>query len=201
MINVIKDKEPIYDIENYDVVLIGLSTHCMICGNYQFKLNVKYPIIEKVNDSTGYGDLRKLGKRITIDDMKPIISLMYICTYPTKKPYVKYDALERCLKTANAEFKGKKIVTTIVGASQFDGKGDKEKILKLMEECLTDVEVDVYDYDIISVKEEIGRQHEYFKPQRAACKGIKKKLAEVKKLELEMRVKTYLSREEDVNKI
>ena len=70
----------------------------------------------------------------------------------------------------------------------------------MMEETLTDVDVDVYDYEMITLKEEINRQHNYFAEQRAACKKVKEKLAEVKKLELEMRQKTYLLSEEDVKK-
>ena len=201
MINIITGKEAIYEVDNYDVVLVGTSTHCMLNGTFQGKMANKYPKIVKVNNSTGYGDLRKLGKRITIDDIKPIISLMYICTYPTKKSYVDYNALERCLKTANAEFSGKKIITTVLGASPFDGKGDKEKILDIMKKTLTDVDVDVYDYEMMTIREETNRQHDYFAEQRAACKGIKKDLAEVKKLEIEMRYKTYLVNEEEVKKL
>ena len=85
MITIIKNKEAIYDTEKYEVVLVGVSTHNMLMGNFQGKIGVKYPIVEQANNNTAYGDLRKLGKRLTIDNLgegKPIISLMYICTYP-----------------------------------------------------------------------------------------------------------------------
>ena len=99
MVKIIKGKEAIYDVEDYDVVLMGISTHNTLMGSFQGKMNVKYPIIEKVINKTPYGDLRKLGKRITIDETKPIICLMYICTYPSRKDnFIDYDALEKCLK-------------------------------------------------------------------------------------------------------
>ena len=58
---IIKNKEPIYETENYDVILIGVSTHNTLMGNFQGKMGIKYPIVEKVNNKTPFGDLRKLG--------------------------------------------------------------------------------------------------------------------------------------------
>jgi len=193
MITFIKDKEPIYDTESYDVVLIGTSTHNDLRGNFQSKMRIKYPIIEKVNNKTPYGDLRKLGKRVTIDDNKPIISLMYMCTYPSRKSnYIDYDALEKCLMTANAEFKGKKVMTTVIGSTQFDGKGDREKCLSIMERCTKDLDLYVYDYEQITTREEIIRQDEYFKKLRKQYKDDKEMLKKLKDLKIEMRRKTYL---------
>ena len=139
MVTIIKDKEAIYDTEQYDVVLMGLSTHNIFMGNFQGKMAVKYPIVEKVNDSTPYGDIRKLGKCITIHDNTPIISLMYICTYPSRKDnFIDYEGLRKCLETANNDFKGKKVMTTLLGSTKFDGKGDREKCLKIIEETTKD---------------------------------------------------------------
>lgn len=192
-ITFIKDKEPIYDTEQYDVVLIGTSTHNDLRGNFQAKMGNKYPIIEKVNNKTPYGDLRKLGKRVTIDDNNPIISLMYMCTYPSRKgEYINYDALEKCLLTANAEFKGKKVMSTIIGSSQFDGKGEREKCLKLIEDCTKDLDLYLYDYEQISTKEEINRQEEYFKKLRKKHLNDKEMLKKISEMKMEIRKKTYL---------
>ena len=193
MIQFISDREPIYDTDAFDVILVGTSTHNTLRGSFQSKIGVKYPIVEKVNNKTPYGDLRKLGKRVTIDDNRPIISLMYMCTYPSRKgEYIDYDALEKCLKTANAEFKGKKVMTTIIGSTTFDGKGDKEKCLKLIEKNLTDLDLYIYDFEQISTREEINRQEEYFKQIRKKYIDDKEMLKRIKDLKLEMRKKTYL---------
>jgi hypothetical protein len=162
MINIIKDVEPVYETEKYDVVLVGTSTHCMLSGSFQYKIGVKYPQVAEANNKTGYGDLRKLGKRVTVYDTKPIISLLYMCTYPTRKPTVDYEALEKCLKTANNEFKGKKVMTCILGATRFDGKGDREKCLEILERCTPDLDVDVYDYNMLSRIEEYLKIREFF---------------------------------------
>lgn len=192
-VTIIKDTEPIYETEKYDVILVGTSTHNDLRGNFQAKIGNKYPIVEKVNNKTPYGDLRKLGKRVTIDDNTPIISLMYICTYPSrKKDFIDYDALEKCLRTANAEFKGKKVMSTIIGSSNFDGKGDRKKCMKIIKECTKDLDLYLYDYEQITIKEEILRQEEYIKQLRKKYKEDKEKLNKINEIKLELRKQTYL---------
>ena len=51
-VTIIKDTEPIYETEKYDVILVGTSTHNDLRGNFQAKIGNKYPIVEKVNNKT-----------------------------------------------------------------------------------------------------------------------------------------------------
>ena len=153
--NIIKDKDPIGFTDDYDVVLVGTSIYCMLSNGFQSKIRFKYPEVDEANDSTPYGDRRKLGKRLTMDG-KPIISLLYIAGYPnSRRDYLDYEALKTSLLTATAEFKGKKVMTTVLGSSKFDGNGDKDKILAIMEECTVGLDIDVYDYYQMSRTEEI----------------------------------------------
>lgn len=192
-ITIVKDKEPIYDVENFDVVLVGVSTHNQLYGNFQGKLGIKFPLIEKVYYNTPFGDRRKLGKRITIDDLKPIISLMFMCTVPSRsKEFIDYEALERCLKTANAEFKGKRIIMTMVGSTRFDGKGDKNKCLKIIEENTKDLDVTIYDYEQISLVEEFDRHNAYFKKLKEKYRGNREMIKKIKELNIEMNKRTYV---------
>ena len=193
MVTIIKNKEPIYETDNYDVVLVGVSTHNILMGNFQSKMAIKYPVFEKANNSTPYGDLRKLGKRVTVDDNKPIISIMYICKYPSRKDYfIDYEALEKCLRTANAEFKGKKVLTTLLGSTKFDGKGDRDKCLKIIEDSTKDLDLYVYDFEPITIKEEVKRQNKYFQEIKNQYKGNKEMLEKINTMMLEMRKKTFL---------
>ena len=156
MINIIKDKEPIWETDKYDVILVGTSIYNMLSNGFQSKLRLKYPYIEEINNSTNYGDLRKLGKRMTIQG-KPIISLMYIAKYPnSRREFIDYDALEHALSTANAEFRGKKVLTTMLGCSKFDGNGDKDKVLEIINRTANNLELDVYDYLQLEKRKEIA---------------------------------------------
>lgn len=162
MIRVIENVDAFWEIDRYDVVLLGCSIYCMIEGGFGGKLKNRFPIIREVDDKTPYADTRKLGTRVNIKETKPMFSLAYICKYPMKKkPTVDYDALEKCLQTFNNEFKGKKVITTILGHSKYDGYGDKDKCLEIMRRCLTDVDVDIYDYRQMSMREEMWRLFEY----------------------------------------
>jgi hypothetical protein len=156
MLNIIKDKEPIWETDKYDVILVGTSIYCMLTNGFQSKMRLKYPYIDAINDSTNYGDSRKLGKRMTIQG-NPIISLMYIANYPhRKRVFVDYDALEHALSTANAEFRGKKVLTTMLGCSKFDGNGNKDKVLEIINRTANNLELDVYDYLQLEKRKEIA---------------------------------------------
>lgn len=155
----IEGKDPIWEVDKYDVVLVGTSIYCMLTNGFQSKIRFKYPHVDKANNKTAYGNKDKLGKRLTIEPVEegqPIISLMYIANYPhSKRVFVDYDALENALSTANAEFKGKRVLTTLLGSSAFDGNGDIDKIKKIIEENTKDLDIDVYEYEQIPRLNEI----------------------------------------------
>ena len=118
---------------------------------------------------------------------------MYICTYPSiKTEFIDYKALENCLKTANAEFKGKKVMTTVLGTTRFDGRGDRRKCLKLIKDCTKDLDLYVYDYKQISLREEMVRQSKYFSKMKEQYKDDKEMCNKIVELKKEMLKKTYL---------
>ena len=163
MLKIIKDKDPIWETDNFDVILIGTSIYNQLNGGFQSKIKYKYPIVDEKNRETKYADFSKLGTRITINDT-PIISLMYICGYPRPNiDTVDYDSLTKCLLTANAEFRCKKIMATIIGSSQFDGNGDKDKCLKIIKDSTKDLDITLYDYEQKKRIDEIREQKMYLK--------------------------------------
>lgn len=163
MLKIIKDKDPIWETDNFDVILIGTSIYNQLNGGFQSKMKYKYPMVDGKNRETKYADFSKLGTRITINDT-PIISLMYICGYPRPNiDTVDYDSLTKCLLTANAEFRGKKVMATILGSSQFDGNGDKDKCLKIIEDSTKDLDITLYDYEQKKRADEIREQKMYLK--------------------------------------
>lgn len=163
MLKIIKDKDPIWETDKFDVILIGTSIYNQLNGGFQSKIKYKYPMVDEKNRETKYADFSKLGTRITINDT-PIISLMYICGYPRPNiDTVDYDSLTKCLLTANAEFRGKKVMATILGSSQFDGNGDKDKCLKIIEDTTKDLDITLYDYEQKKRADEIREQKMYLK--------------------------------------
>ena len=163
MLKIIKDKDPIWETDKFDVILIGTSIYNQLNGGFQSKMKYKYPMVDEKNRETKYADFSKLGTRITINDT-PIISLMYICGYPRPNiDTVDYDSLTKCLLTANAEFRGKKVMATIIGSSQFDGNGDKDKCLKIIEDTTKDLDITLYDYEQKKRADEIREQKMYLK--------------------------------------
>lgn len=165
MINIIKDRELIWETDKYDVILVGTSIYCMLSAGFQSKMKFKYNFLEPANDKTPYADTRKLGTRLTLKKNNcPIISLLYICNYPrAKKETIVWEAYEKCLKTANAEFKGMNIASTIIGSSKFDGNGDKERCLSLIKKYMTDVNITLYDYEQMGRREEMSIYRRYVK--------------------------------------
>lgn len=163
MLKIIKDKDPIWETDKFDVILIGTSIYNQLNGGFQSKMKYKYPMVDEKNRETKYADFSKLGTRITINDT-PVISLMYICGYPRPNiDTVDYDSLTKCLLTANAEFRGKKVMATILGSSQFDGNGDKDKCLKIIEDSTKDLDITLYDYEQKKRADEIREQKMYLK--------------------------------------
>lgn len=50
-------------------------------------------------------------------------------------------------------YKGKKIATTLIGGSRFDGNGDKDKILTIIKNTCKDIDITIYDYYQLSKQE------------------------------------------------
>lgn len=178
MVNIIKDKELIWETDKYDVILVGTSIYCMLSGGFQSKMRFKYPFLEPANDKLAYADSRRLGTRLTLEEKGcPIISLLFMCNYPrVNKEFIDYDALEKCLKTANKEFAGKNIASTILGSSKFDGNGDKERCIKMIEACMPDVNITLYDYEQKVRTKEIDEYRTYVFKLKFTDKELHKKL-------------------------
>ena len=190
MITFIKDQDLIYDTEKYDVILVGTSIYCDLKNGFQSKMRYKYPFLQEGTDKTPYADLRKLGTRLTFYDNKPIISLLYISKYCTKKkPGIQYDALEKCLSSANAEFAGKRVATTIIGHSIYEGGGDRDKCLEIIEKCTDKLDLTIYDY---FQRKKSGEKFEYFKYVKSFAHKDKEKYKELLESERDEFKKRYL---------
>lgn len=166
MINVIKDVDLLNEVEKYDVTLLASNIYCMKGGGLQFQLAYKYLYVYEGNMRTKYADKKKLGTMIECSrEGDPTFTLLYITRGYEKiregheNDFINYEALRSCLEQVNERYKGMKIASTMLGCSSFDGNGNKEKVLAMMNEILTDVDVDVYDY-YQKTKREIGTEEQ-----------------------------------------
>lgn len=157
MMTIIEDKDLIYDVKGYDVVLVGLNIMNTMGNGFPHKVAVSFKNVAKKNKETAYGDPRKLGtvRVVKGEPDGPYFALCYISRgryRPDKIPdTVDYEALEKCLHRVNGAFKGQRVATTIIGNSEFEGGGDRDKIMKLLEE-MPDVDLYVYDYEQIDYR-------------------------------------------------
>jgi hypothetical protein len=163
MINIIKDID-IYDhFDEYDAILIGTNLYCTMSQGIQLKVMLNYPYAYEANLNTRYGDGEKLGTILECkSEGEPTFCLCFITVgynfRPDKqKDYLSYEALEKCLRLVNIKYKGKKIACPLLGSSRFDGNGDKERIEKIFNECMTDTDVTIFDYFQLSRDEEMKK--------------------------------------------
>ena len=150
MITIIKNKPLINDVYQYDVILVGTNIMNALGNGFQYQIKINFPLVDEINKSTNYGDKRKLGTVKVINDT-PIFCLCYINkgNYRSDiiKDYLDYEALEKCLKLINDNFQGKTIATTIIGLSKYEGNGNKNKILSIIEDNTKDINITLYDFE------------------------------------------------------
>lgn len=152
MLNIIKDVDIMNDIGKYDIILIGTNVYCTLGQGVQRDIALNYPYAREKNLKMRYGDPKRVGTILECkEDGEPTITLLYIIKgYPYRKSldedYLNYSALETCLKKVNKLYKGKTVATTMLGCSRFDGNGNKDRVLEIMERTLGDVNVYVYDF-------------------------------------------------------
>ena len=153
MINYIKDVNIEEHVNEYEYILVGTNTYCTMSQGFQRIIMLDYPEVWKQNLATKYADPEKLGTILVCEkgENEPTFVLLFICDsynfHPkTRSDYLSYEALEKCMKEVNIRLKDKKIATTFLGASRFDGNGDRERIKKILEDNSDNLDLTIYDY-------------------------------------------------------
>lgn len=161
MITIKKGIELLDEIDQYDLIFIGTNVYCCLTQGIQREIALHYPYCREANLTQRYGDPKRLGTLLeTSKDGEPTIVLLYMYMgFPYRKnknePYLDYDVLEKTLINANEKYRGRKVATTLLGCSRFDGNGDREKVLEIMERTLKDMDVVVYDYHQLTKDEKM----------------------------------------------
>lgn len=165
MINIIKEIDLFDNVKDYDVVLVGTNIYCNLSQGFQRKVMLNYPYVQEMNMSTKYADKKKLGTILECkNEGNPTFLLLYITEGnfrpDLKKDTLSYESLEKCIKLINILYKGMNIACPFLGSSRFDGNGDKDKILKIIENNSKNVNITIFDYEQKSRAEELKETRE-----------------------------------------
>ena len=157
-VKIVEGRDLIYEVKKYDLILVGTSILNNLGNGFQYKVGLNFPeVFDASKTASRYGDIRKLGK-VDVVEIKPMFALCYITKsrhHPKTKPdCLEYDALKKCLTTIKTHYGNKKIASTILGHSPFEGGGDKEKVIELFNEILGDCNVTLYDYEQQKIDDE-----------------------------------------------
>ena len=147
---IVKNRDLIYDVKKYDVVLVGVNIMNVKGNGFQNKVHRNFPDVYVAHRDTKYADKGKLGTVIVVPG-EPIFCICYIFKgryRPDMIPdAVEYDALESCLKLVAKRFGDKRIASTIMGVSPYEGGGDIRKILPMFMTIFKDADITLYDYE------------------------------------------------------
>lgn len=153
MVNIIKGKDLIEHVYEYSAILVSMGINNSMNNGFPYDVNINFPYVKKEeSDLSPYGDKRKYGDILLINKYGLQFVMCYMAGNPYRKhddkPFLDYGHLRSCLKKVNEEFSGKgiKIASTILGEKKFEGNGDRDKIIEIFEECLSVVDIDLYDY-------------------------------------------------------
>lgn len=195
MINIIKDVDLFNHFSEYDAVLIGTNTYCTMSQGIQLKVMLEYPYVYEKNLETKYADPEKLGTLLECkSEGEPTFCLCFITNSYNFRPdlnnvYISYESLEKCLKLVNILYRGKKIATTLLGASKFDGNGDRDKVMEIFKDTINDVDLTIYDYEQKSRNEYIKEWYFKEKEMKAIDKKEYYKMVRKRKQEADERFK------------
>ena len=150
MVTIIKDKPLIEDVFNYDVIIVGTGIHNTLGNGFQHDIKINFPFVEDALKKTPYADKRKLGT-VTVVKSTPLYCLGFIHSGGYRKDlnpvYLDYQALNDVLHLIDNNFKNKRIASSFIGCSQFDGNGDKERVLEFFNSLSGKNEYFLYDYE------------------------------------------------------
>lgn len=131
-------------LDGFDVILVGTNCYQSMRNGFQYTISQLYPDVQRVNLETKYADKTKLGTIEVCKTYKPEIVLCYIVPgYSKANNKLDFDALEKCLMLVNITYKGKTIVTTLMGSSKFDGNAGEKEVLEVFKKTLKDCNVKI----------------------------------------------------------
>ncbi len=161
MVNTI-EKRLIDCVYSYDVVLVGMGINNAFSRGFLSYISACFPEVKEAeNEESPYGDRRKYGTILPIKHDGIIFCMCYVHSGGYRKnggKFIDTENLKKCLSTVVKKFKGKKIASPLIGASQFDGGAPAEEIMEIYEAIFSDADIDVYLYDDTTLNDEVYKE-------------------------------------------
>ena len=162
MVTIVKDKDLIYDVKNYDVVLVGVNIMNTKGNGFQFQVHLNFPKVYEAHRDSNYADVKKIGT-VSVVPGEPTFCLCYISKgryRPDKVPdTVDYEGLENCLKLVAENFKDKRIASVLMGVSPYEGGGDRKRILDMFNRIFKDIDITIYDYEQTDYIKDMNKEY------------------------------------------
>lgn len=151
MVDIVINEDLINHVNEYDAILISTNCYQSMRNGFQYEVIKQYPHVLEWNYTTKYGDSNKLGTILECkEEDKPLFILMFntfLYNYRRNDDdFFDYDSLVNCIKLLNILYNGKHLASTMIGCSEYDGNADKNEVLKIINEHVTDFDLTIYDY-------------------------------------------------------
>ena len=148
---IIKDRQLIYDVYNYDIVLVSMGLNNSFNCGLRYELNLNFHGLKEKEIESGYGDKRKCGTVFSVKTDKVIFCMCYMFTgwnrHKNDKDYVNYENLDSCLYKITELYGNKKIASPLLGLEPCDGNGNRQKIEYIFNKHFAKMDnVFLYDY-------------------------------------------------------
>lgn len=132
-------------IFDYEVVLVPMGINNSFNSGFRYDIATNFEGLKEAEGSaTKYGDRGKYG---TIKSIKSDGIIFVFCYMDRggfrKGDSVDYAALESCLRLVEKAYSGMKIASPLMGYGEFDGRGDKEKLIKTFTDRFSESKADV----------------------------------------------------------
>lgn len=141
-------KGNIFDYEiDYDVLVHGCNCHCTMGSGIARTIRELYPEAYEADCRTAKGDRSKIGSFSYYEHPRKDLTIINAYTqynyYPRNVDHFEYEGFEKICKDLNERFKKKMcIAMPMIGAGL--AGGNWERIKKIIQDNITDVDVTIY---------------------------------------------------------
>lgn len=134
------------DAEQFEVIVHGCNCFNNMGAGIAAAVRKKFPEAYKIDVSTQYGDVTKLGTFTYTKETNPIVVNAYTqYRYGREKRHADYEAIRSCMKKTKEVFTGKKIGMPLIGAGL--AGGDWNIIEQIIKEELRGEDVTIVKWE------------------------------------------------------